>query len=245
VDSYTVNWLRNKLQNRIVVNLKDNSVMVYVPAGEFEMGDGHNSDCPKHTIYLSAYWISIYPVTNGQYLKFIEETAHDPPENNSYKEDDRAMYPITDISWSDALRYTNWAECELPTEAQWEKAARGPKGFLYPWGNDWDSAKCQHDKSLGDEGVRPVYDYPGGVSGYGTYNQSGNVWEWCADFYDSEYYRYSPKKDPVNFGNMLYRVNRGGSYWNGGAAYFLSTTRNKNDPTYRASNIGFRTIKRV
>lgn len=241
MDSFTMRWLHNKFHNRIIINLKDGSVLLYIPEGEFEMGDGHGADCKKHTVYLSAYWIGMYPVTNAQYLKFLEESGHRVPEKGHYNEEEFAHHPVTNISWNDASTYAYWAGCELPTEAQWEKAARGPEGFIYPWGQDWDPTKCQHDNSL-NEGTCSVYEYPYGVSSYGTYNQSGNIWEWCVDFYDSNYYRNSPKHNPRGAGNE-YRVNRGGSWWNGGATYFIATNRNKNDPKYHADNLGFRLIK--
>ncbi|CAK0759606.1 FGE-sulfatase domain-containing protein [Gammaproteobacteria bacterium] len=241
MDSFTLRLLQEKLTNRIAVNTKDGSVLVYVPAGEFEMGDGHNIDCPKHKVQLSAYWIGIYTVSNGQYLKFLEDSGHNAPNNSHYNDNAFFNHPVTDVSWGDALAYASWAGCQLPTEAQWEKAARGGRDLLYPWGKDWDSTKCQHDKSL-NEGTCSVYDYPEGVSGYGTYNQSGNVWEWCMDFYDSNYYRHSLERNPMGSG-ALYRVNRGGCWWNGGSLYFLATNRNKNDPEYYANNLGFRLVK--
>ena len=88
---------------------------------------------------------------------------------------------VTHVSWDDARAYAEWAEGALPTEAQWEKAARGPKGGIYPWGDDWDPTRCRHSKNRGDETTYSVSAYPEGVSGYGTYNQAGNVYEWCAD----------------------------------------------------------------
>lgn len=252
MDSFTVRLLHDKLTNRIVINTKDGSVLVHIPAGEFEMGDHHSDDCPKHRVRLSEYWMGIYTITNEQYLKFIEETGYDPPSNNFYNKPEFFSHPVIDINWDAAFNYACWAGCQLPTEAQWERAARGPRNLIYPWGNDWDSAKCQHDKSL-KEGICHVYDYPEGVSGYGVYNQSGNIWEWCLDFYDNNYYDFydnnyyrssSEYNNPKGNGDE-YRVNRGGCYWNGGSLYFLATNRNKNDPMYYCNSLGFRIVKNL
>ena len=125
---------RYRIEQPLAVNQKDGSIMVYVSEGEFEMGDGqYNSNCPKHIVHLSAYWISVYCVTNAQYLKFVEETKHRPPANSRHQEKQFAAHPVTDVSWDDAQAYAKWAGCHLPTEAQWEKAARGLSGLTSPF----------------------------------------------------------------------------------------------------------------
>ena len=241
-------WAREETRNRIAVNPKDGSVLVHVPEGEFEMGDGQDSDCPKHTVHLSAYWIGVYGVTNAQYLKFVQATGHRPPDNNKHREARYADHPVTDVSWDDAVAYAKWAGCQLPTEAQWEKAARGPSGLIYPWGKDWEPAKCRNDTNKGNETTAPVYAYPAGVSGYGTYNQSGNVWEWCADWYDGGYYAKSPKRDPAGPAGGSGRVLRGGSWGNGNpvdfrGAYFRGAIRRGDVPDYRSDSQGFRLVR--
>jgi formylglycine-generating enzyme required for sulfatase activity len=231
------------LANRLAVNRKDGSVMVYIPAGEFEMGDGRDSNCPKHTVALSAYWIGVYAVTNAQYLKFMEATRHRAPNNQVHREAAKAAHPVTDVSWDDALAYAKWAGGELPTEAQWEKAARGPEGLIYPWGNDWDPERCRHEKNKGNDTTCPVFAYPGGISGYGTYNQSGNVWEWCADWYDSGYYAQSPARDPRGPKGGSSRSNRGGSWGLVDPVWFRGAYRSGIDPGYRSGLLGFRLVR--
>ena len=235
---------RFRIEHPLAVNQKDGSIMVYVPEGEFEMGDGQNSDCPKHTVHLSAYWIGVYCVTNGQYLKFVEATGHRSPDNSRrYKEKPYAAHPVTDVSWDDAKAYAQWAGCQLPTEAQWEKAARGPAGLIYPWGKDWDQAKCRNDENNGSEQTAPVYGYPEGASGYGTYNQSGNVLEWCADWYDSGYYKNSPQRDPAGPATGTLRVNRGGGWVYDSPAYFRGAFRYRLAPGNRNDYLGYRLVR--
>jgi len=231
------------LAHRLAVNRKDGTVMVYVPEGEFEMGDGKDSDCPKHRVFVSAYWIGVYCVSNAQYLQFVEATGHRAPNNQVHRESAKARHPVTDVSWDDAVAYAQWAGCALPTEAQWEKAARGPRGLIYPWGDDWDATRCRHDKNKGNESTCPVHAYPGGVSGYGTYNQSGNVLEWCADGHDSGYYAQSPSRDPRGPEGGPFRVGRGGGWWAGGPGLFRGAFRDWIDPAYRDGNLGFRLVR--
>ncbi len=231
------------LANRLAVNTRDGSVMVYIPEGEFEMGDGKGSDCPRHRVSLSAYWIGVYCVTNAQYLGFMQATSHRAPDNQVHREPGQAAHPVTDVSWDDALAYTRWAGGELPTEAQWEKAARGPRGLIYPWGNDWDASRCRHDKNRGSQKTCPVHSYPGGVSGYGTYNQSGNVWEWCADWYDNGYYGQSPGRDPRGPAGGSFRSGRGGGWWGVGPGWFRGARRGGGVPDDRRDDQGFRLVR--
>ncbi len=229
------------LSHRLAVNRKDGSVMVYVPAGDFEMGDGQGTDCPKHQVFVSAYWIGVYAVTNAQYLRFMQATRHRAPDNQVHGEAGNAAHPVTDISWDDATAYARWAGCALPTEAQWEKAARGPKGLIYPWGNEWDASRCRNNTNKGSETTCLVSGYPGGVSGYGTYNQSGNVWEWCADWYGN--YGKSPARDPRGPEGGSYRVYRGGSWGSVGPEYFRGARRLGGGPGRRDGYLGFRLVR--
>ncbi|NCC58436.1 MAG: trypsin-like serine protease, partial [Synergistales bacterium] len=157
------------------VTARDGSVLLLVPAGEFEMGDGKDGDNPKHRVHLDAYYIGKYAVTNAQYAKFVRATGHRPPNNTIWDDSKFANHPVVNVSWDDAMAYARWAGCTLPTEAQWEKAARGPKGYVYPWGNSWDPSKLRHGGNRGNGTTASVDAYPGGVSGYGTYQQAGNV----------------------------------------------------------------------
>ena len=239
-----------QLVSPIIINTKDSSILIEIPAAEFEMGDGKNSDCPQHTVYLDRYYIGVYTVTNRQYKQFVDETGHRPPDvadwgtpiwkGKSYPES-YTDHPVVCVSWEDAVVYCRWAGGTLPTEAQWEKAARGPKGFIYPWGNDWDQNLCRNDKNRGSQTTCTVYEYPKGVSGYGCYNLSGNVWEWCSDWYDSGYYKNGPPKNPTGPDTGSGRVGRGGSCFHDFTEYFRAADR-RGDPSYRLGGRGFRLL---
>jgi formylglycine-generating enzyme required for sulfatase activity len=234
----------------LVLNEKDGSVLILVPAGEFEMGDGRNNDCPKHLVHLDGYYIGVYCVTNRQYDRFVKETGHRPPDHADYGQPvwqggrcpaDKLDHPVVWVSWEDAAAYAQWAGCELPTEAQWEKAARGPLGLIYPWGNEWEEGKCRNDKNKGDEQTALAWGYPAGVSGQGTYQQSGNVWEWCRDWYDEAYYtKAEAGRNPAGPDRRSIRVSRGGSWGGGVASDFRGAVRAGLDPGYRCDRLGFR-----
>jgi formylglycine-generating enzyme required for sulfatase activity len=239
----TLDWLEDGCPPPLAVNARDGSVMVYVPEGKFQMGDGQNNDCPKHQVFVSAYWIGVYAVTNAQYLRFVEATGHRAPDNQVHLEAGKAAHPVTNVSWDDAAAYAKWAGGALPTEAQWEKAARGPGGLIYPWGNDWDASRCRNDKNKGNETTCPVSGYPGGVSGYGTYNQGGNLWEWCADWYDGGYYSKSPSRDPRGPEGGSDRVARGGCWGGAVPAGFRGAYRYRWGPGGRYDYQGFRLVR--
>lgn len=175
--------------------------MVLIPAGHFIMGsdrqdtEGKSSEFgmakplyldehPERRIFLPAYFIDIYEVTNGQYREFVEATRSRYPSSwsNNRIPPHRDNYPVTDVNWYDAARYCAWRGARLPTEAEWEKAARGSEGLEYPWGNEFDSQKA----NAGDTGIRdlaPVGTFDSGKSPYGIYDMAGNVWEWTQDWY--------------------------------------------------------------
>ncbi len=227
-------------------NAKDGSVMVLVPAGEFEMGDGRDADCPKHRVWVDAYYIGVTCVTNAQYARFVREGKGCEPGGTKWKEASLAGHPVVDVSWDDAAAYAAWAGCALPTEAQWEKAARGPAGLIYPWGNDWDEKKCRNDKNKGSGTTCAVWEYPAGASGYGTLNQSGNVWEWCRDWYGEKYYKEAgAAKNPGGPSTGSYRVNRGGGWSYDVASHFRGARRYRIDPAFRGGYLGFRLVRAV
>jgi iron(II)-dependent oxidoreductase len=207
--------------------------MVYVPAGEFTMGssDKHiemylhmfiyrhpsrfENERPQHTVYLDAFYIDKYEVTNAQYGEFMAATGHPPPpywNNELYNQPEQ---PVMSVTWEDAKAYADWVGRRLPTEAEWEKAARGTDRRFWPWGSTWDAAKLNANDVGTVEGyiyTSPVGSFPQGVSPYGVHNMAGNVWEWCADWYDEDYYSYSPKVNPKGpaFGDN--HVLRGGDW---------------------------------
>jgi formylglycine-generating enzyme required for sulfatase activity len=248
--------LLSGIENRIAVNAKDGSVLVHVPPGEFEMGDGQHSDCPKHQVRLSGYWIGVYAVTRAQYRGFLEAMRREQPDHPalehgffhidvpSFNSPDQAADMV---SWDEADAYAKWAGCELATEAQWERAARGPLGLKYPWGDDWDATRCCHEIGVHrewHEQPAPVHGYPRGVSGYGSYNQNGNVYELCRDRYGSDYYTASPAIDPEGpTEGCSERVHRGGCWFCGNAPDLSCTRRRSITPGASLSGWGFRLVK--
>ena len=137
---------RNRFRTEypLVSNERDGAVLVYVPPGEFEMGDGEGSDCPEHRVWLDGYYISVFAVTNAQYQGFVTAKGHRKPDNSLWQDSKYADHPVTDVSWDDAQSYAKWAGLGLPSEAQWERAARGPRNWKYPWGDAWDDDRCRH-----------------------------------------------------------------------------------------------------
>ena len=225
-----------------MVNPKDGAEMVWVPAGEFLMGstgDEVNWDeRPQRNVYLDGYWIYKTEVTVAQYRKFCEATNREMPEAPEWgwKED----HPVVDVSWQDAADYAEWAGASLPTEAQWEKAARGTDGRKFPWGNEWDGGRCANSVSGRLKGTKPVGSYPSGASPYGCLDMAGNVWEWCAGWYDEDYYRKAPSNNPPGPASGSHRVLRGGSWYYAHDGYFRCARRCRYAPGRRYGSYGFR-----
>lgn len=226
-----------RVTSPILVNAKDGSLLVRVPVGKFEMGDGEGSDEPKHKVELSEYLIGVNCVTNRQYEVFVKATGHRKPEtadlgpaiwkNGGYPAD-KADHPVVFVSWVDAQAYAKWAGCQLPTEAQWEKAAEGPLGLRYPWGKDWKPKLCRNNSREGGGTTAPVMEFPKGASGYGTYQQIGNVWEWC--WMSNE---------------RSARVARGGSWYGDAEGSPRELDRFRPGPNERYENRGFRLVRAV
>jgi formylglycine-generating enzyme len=226
----------------LVRNAKDGSVLVWIPGGEFEMGDDKDSDCPKHRVHLDGYYIGVYCVTNGQYVRFVEETGHSAPDNSRWNQEPFVAQPVVDVNWESASAYAKWAGCELPTEAQWEKSARGPLGSVYPWGDEWDKRKCRNDKTKVNVQTAPVYGYATGASGYGTYQQSGNVWEWCRDL-KGDYETDGVQRNPTGPDRGSNHVLRGGCWRYDNPAIFRGVFRGWRTPGNRHDVRGFRLVR--
>ena len=212
------------------------------------MGSNDNDDeKPSHTVYLDAFYIDRYPVTNAEYKKFVDATHHPPPEHwkSGKIPPGKENHPVVNVSWNDAVAYAQWVGARLPTEAEWEKAASWDdikkEKRVYPWGNDFDASKCNTSESgIGD--TTPVGKYsPQGDSFYGVADMAGNVSEWCADWYDENYYKNSPAQNPKGPDSRQYRVLRGGAFYDKSygvrAAY-----RYGGYPDLRGGDRGFRVV---
>jgi formylglycine-generating enzyme required for sulfatase activity len=281
------------------VRATDGMAMVYVPAGEFQMGNTgtqwiwggslQNGDFnlqvftdeqPRRTVYLDAFWIDQTEVTVGMFRTFVEATGYEttaeregwgnpwtegpmeeewprvpgadwqhPRGPESSAQDD---HPVVQVSWEDAAAYCEWAGGQLPTEAQWEKAARGTDGRMWPWGNTYDGAlgsfcdaQCPIERwkqDSFDDGyafTAPVGSYPGGASPYGALDMAGNVWEWVADWYEEDYYADSPSQNPIGPESGTDRAMRGGA-WLDTEPWVRCTVRHQNPSWSRCDDVGFR-----
>ncbi len=184
--------------------------LVFVPAGEFSMGSEESADeRPVHRVFLTEYWIDQFPVTNAQFAQFVQATGYQAQgEWLSAFQPGKERHPVVNVTWDDACAYAKWCGKHLPTEAQWEKAARGTDGRRYPWGNTWDGNKC----NVSGRGTTPVGTYPEGASPYGCQDMASNVLEWVADWYDPNYYGIGPRENPPGPAVGDRRVARGGSW---------------------------------
>jgi len=233
-----------KAAGELSVNLKDDADMVYVPPGDFLMGskEGHCSpeESPQHLVYLDGYWIYKTPVTVTQYWKFCQATGRKmPPPQHASKDN----HPVVNVSWEDANAYAQWAGATLPTEAQWEKAARGTDGRMFPWGDNLESVKRRKATLNDEEQTKPVGSFPEVSSPYGVQDMSGNVWQWCADWYDENYYRNCPPRNPTGPPMGSLRVLRGGRWFINQPNFFPASYRNSCAPKYWISFCGFRCVK--
>ena len=187
--------------------------MVLVPAGWFLMGedDGPSSNQPQRQVYVDAFSIDRTEVTNAAFAQFVEETGYQPAGWTANVLPEHAAAPAAGILWREADAYCRWAGLRLPTEAEWEKAARGTDGRLYPWGNTWDGQRA-NTAEHGQGGPMPVGSFPTGASPYGALDMAGNVAEWVADYFDFAYYREAPDHNPRGPDKIMDHGLRGGSW---------------------------------
>lgn len=263
-----------------IVRERDGMVQVYVPAGIFMMGSPASfetadaNEFPQHPVELTAFWIDQTEVTVAQFRIFIEATGHEttaelqgtgyvfdgswrlqPGVSWEYPTGPDATasdnHPVTQVSWHDALAYCEWVGGALPSEAQWEYAARGSDGFIYPWGNEFDSTKLNYcdtncSQSWKDETVddgyaltSPVGSFPDGRSWVGTFDMAGNVWEWVNDWQGP--YPADLQHNPVGAASGRSKVLRGGG-WVGDENSVRTARRGGNSPNSRGIPDGFRCV---
>jgi formylglycine-generating enzyme required for sulfatase activity len=217
--------------------------MILIPSGPFWMGENEDA----HPVEVAEFSLTKYPVTNGLYRAFVESTGHPPPSHwsSSHLLDLLDDHPVVNISWYEANAYCQWLTQDtghvyrLPAEAEWEKAARGPEGQLYPWGDIFDKTRCNTSEgALG--ATTPVQAFPTGASPYGVMDLVGNVWEWCNSlFAPYPYHAGDGREDPTAEG---WRVLRGGSWfdaeWGARPARRLSGR-----PDHGTRNTGFRVVR--
>jgi serine/threonine protein kinase len=219
----------------------DGKEYVHIPPGEFWMGGADDKDAPLRKIYVGGFYISRFPVTNAEYLAFVEATGYIPPEHwsDGIYPAWQANHPVTYVNWHDASAYCQWVRGRLPTEAEWEKAARGSDRRPFPWGNTFDPARC-NSREGGAETTTPVGKFsPVGDSPYSVADMVGNVWEWVKDWYTPAYGDQSPDDNPLGPATGKVKVIRGGSYINN-QTLVRCYARDHALPEVCAVNYGFR-----
>jgi formylglycine-generating enzyme len=231
-----------------ITNPVDGSILVLVPAGTFLAGS------EKFPVFLPAYYIGLHEVTMAQYKKFIDATKHSPPvtteghvfgwNGNQYPAGS-ADRPVNCIGWQAAADYCRWAGLRLPTELEWEKAARGIDGRIYPWGDTWDGTRCRTRLNWpkGESGTWPVGSHPEGCSPWGIFDLCGNADEWCADWFAADSYKRYRAGDLTPPATGDRRVMRGGSYADDRLDYFRCDFRRSTPPNLWFNEYGFRVAK--
>ena len=239
----------------------DEDNWVTIPAGSFKMGseDITGRERPVHEVELDAFQIGRYPVTVQEFARFVEDGGYqerrwwkDSEAFGKLKEPEdwdeqanRRNHPVSGVSWFEAAAYCEWlsdrlgARVRLPTEAEWERAACGGKVRKYPWGDEIDPSRANYHHDDAPKRTTPVGLYPLGASAEGLHDTAGNVWEWCADWYDAGYYAKSPRRGPQGPESGETVVLRGGS-WYFYRNYAACAYRGINRPVYRLYLIGFR-----
>ncbi len=222
--------------------------MVLVPAGTFNMGSlmGDEDEQPVHPVYVDAFLMDKHHVSVGHYARFLDATSHDaPPDWSIMNRSQHQNRPVANVDWLDANAYCHWVGKRQPTEAEWEKAARGTDGRTYPWGNEHPRksyANLRQEHWNNHEALAPVGAFEEGKSPYGIYDMAGNVWEWVSDWYAPDYYKNSPSRNPAGPPRGNHKVIRGGS-WGSGAESLRSSERETHVPSFRGFGTGFRCAK--
>jgi formylglycine-generating enzyme required for sulfatase activity len=221
---------------------------------------GYSDEQPVHTVYLDAFSIDKYEVTNGQFAQFLSagngshyySSMRITKSGSTYTaQSGYGNHPVVYVDRNGAKAYCEWAGKRLPTEAEWEKAARGTDGRTYPWGeSDPGVSPYRANYYLGINGAgdgyqetAPVGSFPAGVSPYGAYDMAGNVWEWVSDWYSSTYYSSSPSSNPQGPSSGTYRLLRGGSWYDNNPYFLRAAFRYGDYPDNRYASLGFRCLQ--
>lgn len=240
--------------------------MILIPGGTFLMGSTQEGvqqaaswcgcdpsrfedELYMHEVYVSSFYIEKYEVTNEQFMAFVEATGYETdagkkPEAHTWRTEftpGKENHPVVWMSWNDADAYCAWAGKRLPTEAEWEKAARGTDGRLWPWGNVWDNSRLNMGETR-RKTTTEVGSFPNGASPYGVMDMAGNVWEWVNDWYGSTYYQQGKDRDPMGPESGEDRVLRGGAF-NNGIQDVRTANRHKGGMAGYAPDHGFRCAK--
>lgn len=233
----------------------DYAPMIKIPAGLFLRGSlpeaGRKDEFPQQKIFLDDFLIDKYEVTNHQYTEFLVATGHREPLNiygevSLSQEQGIDHLPVVQVSWNDAEDYCIWIGKRLPTEAEWEKAARGTDGRIYPWGNSPPTKDLANYDREWDDGnaIELIGTLPGGGSPYGVQNMAGNVREWVQDWYAEDYYKESPERNPKGPDTGILKVVRGGS-WHSLEADIRTASRGKGGFALKTHGVGFRCARDV
>jgi len=219
---------------------KDGAIVVRVPGGEFQMGspatEGEPSEHPRHVVRVSSFLMDKTEVTWGQYKRFLAASSRPPPKSPIWGTPE--AFPVSSITWEEARAFCAWAGGRLPTEAEWERAARGDDARQYPWGNTFDPWRC-NTRDGGPHAPTPAAAYPDCVGPYGVLDLAGSVLEWCSDWYGETYYAESPVENPTGPETGTKRVMRGGN-WMSASPMVRVASRLGSEPTWPGPMTGFR-----
>ena len=234
-------------------NLVEPPPCALVPAGDFLMGcdQGRDEERPAHRVWVGPLEMAVYQVRNLDFAVFMQATAHPAPPNWGQPDFCDSNLPVVSVSWVEAQKYCDWLSgvtgrrYRLPTEAEWERAARGGvENRLYPWGNEPPQGRAEYQRRWGGEVRGPLPVGQGEANPYGIYDLCENVHEWCADWYQADYYAHSPERQPQGPDAGERRASRGGS-WRHHVKVSRVAARSSIPPSFQYADYGFRVVRDI